>query len=76
MNGDRAEQVLQCRGKDTCPFCQSKDLKLQQTDVTDAGLSALKPLSKLRQLNLAVTFVTDQGVEPLQRALAECEIQR
>ena len=48
---------------------------IQQTEVTDNGLAALQSLSKLKQLNLKVTFVTEKGAKALQAALPECEIE-
>jgi len=40
-------------------------LDLQQTQVTDAGLAALTPFTKLRKLQLQKTSLTDAGLEHL-----------
>ena len=48
-------------------------LELQQTRVTDAGLAALAPFTKLRKLQLQNTALSDAGLEHLGK-LASLEI--
>jgi hypothetical protein len=52
------------------------ELNLKATHVTDAGLKYFKGLTNLRTLYLEGTKVTDKGVNQLQKALPEVEIQR
>jgi hypothetical protein len=42
--------------------------------VTDAGLEHIKGLTRLRNLSLKDTRVSDEGVKELQEALPNCEI--
>ena len=49
-------------------------LNLYQTGVTDASLPHLEGLKNLKNLYLWKTQVTADGVEKLQQALPECEI--
>ena len=51
-------------------------LGLGRTKITDAGLEYLQRLTKLHELYLWDTKVTDQGVKKLQQALPNCEIER
>ena len=53
---------------------QLEDLELSDTQVTDAGLTHLKGLSRLTYLNLKGTKVTIQGIKELQEALPNCDI--
>jgi internalin A len=46
------------------------------TEVTDAGLAHLTGLSKLSDLQLSRTLVTDGGVNELQQALPNLKIVR
>jgi len=60
-------------------------LSLAGTEVTDAGLSALSGLKHLRRIRFGRTFVfregvsgtrvTQQGLQSLQQALPDCQIQ-
>jgi hypothetical protein len=51
-------------------------LELGGTQITDAGLTKLTELTKLRKLGLSCcTKVTQAGVQRLQKALPNCEIQ-
>jgi hypothetical protein len=51
-----------------------EELHLLGTDVTDAGLAHLEKLTDLKSLFLDNTNVTSEGVEKLQRALPNCQI--
>ena len=51
-------------------------LRLQNTQITDAGLKDIAKLQQLRRLRLSNTKVTDAGVAELQKALPKCEIHR
>ena len=44
--------------------------------VIDAGLEHVKELTKLRELFLDATQVTDTGIRNVQQALPNCEIIR
>jgi hypothetical protein len=44
------------------------------TPITDDGLVHLKDLTRLKELRLYHTQVTDEGVKKLQEALPKCEI--
>jgi Leucine-rich repeat (LRR) protein len=55
---------------------QAKDLALNGTQVSDAGLEHLKELTSLRRLDLRFTQVTDVGVNELKKALLNCRIYR
>lgn len=52
------------------------DLKGRDFEMNDESLELLKPLSKLKRLDLRDTSVTDTDVEALQSALRECNINR
>ena len=51
-----------------------KELRLNATQVTDAGLVHLKGLTKLEERYLSGTQVTDAGVAELKKALPKCDI--
>jgi hypothetical protein len=51
-------------------------LNLNNTEVTDAGLSLLKGLTQLRFLQLENTKVTDRGVREFLEVLPNCDINR
>ncbi|MEK6239056.1 MAG: hypothetical protein N2C14_30440 [Planctomycetales bacterium] len=51
-----------------------KELDLDETGITDAGLTHLKGLKNLRKLGIRRTQVTSEGVADLQKALPTCEI--
>jgi hypothetical protein len=51
-------------------------LNLNGTQVTDAGLPHIAPLTQLRELLLVDTKVSDEGVAKLKQALPDCEIYR
>jgi Leucine-rich repeat (LRR) protein len=51
-------------------------LRLDHTQVTDAGLRHLKGLTRLELLDLDSTQVSDAGVVELQRALPDLKIER
>jgi hypothetical protein len=53
-----------------------KILKLDGTQVSDAGLPRLNALTGLRVLTLVGTQVTDAGCDRLRRFLPECNIVR
>ena len=55
---------------------QLKWLRLDGTQVTDAGLVHLKGLRNLETLWLKDTNVTEAGVQELQKALPDCWIWR
>ena len=46
-----------------------RQLDLESTQITDAGLAHLKGLTGLRQLNLEGTKITDAGLADLKKAL-------
>ena len=50
--------------------------RVQRDAVTGAGLAHLKGLTRLTNLNLAGTGVTDAGVQDLQEALPKVRIIR
>jgi hypothetical protein len=50
--------------------------RVQRDAATDAGLAHLKGLTRLTNLNLAGTGVTDAGVQDLQEALPKVRIIR
>ena len=50
------------------------ELWFGKTDVTDAGVSRLERLTKLKTLALHLTNLTDAGAEELQSALPNCKI--
>jgi len=49
-------------------------LNLDGTKITDAGLSKLKTLKKMRWIGLARSPVTDAGVKKLRKALPGCNV--
>jgi len=49
-------------------------LRLNDTQVTDAGLEHLASLQRLGVLSLGHTRVTGEGVKKLQAALPHCQI--
>ena len=51
-------------------------LDLNFTQVTDAGLVHLTGLTKLKDLRLVGTQVTDQGVSELQKTLPNVQVTR
>ena len=51
-------------------------LSLMYTDIGDKGLVHLRGLTRLQELRLRGTLVTDAGVAELQKALPNCEIIR
>jgi hypothetical protein len=53
-----------------------RELRLNGTQVTDAGLEHLKGFTELRRLWLYSTRVTDESVRNLQQALPNCKIER
>jgi hypothetical protein len=57
-------------------FNSARWVDLTRSEVTDAGLEHLKGLSRLQQLWLVSTKVTDAGVKKLQQALPKCRIVR
>jgi hypothetical protein len=50
-------------------------LSLAETSTTDASLSSLRGLERLRKLDLTGTKVSEQGVATLRQALPKCEIK-
>ncbi len=50
-------------------------LGIHCTDVSDAGLTHLQGLTRLKHLDLTDTQVTPEGVKKLQEALPNCEIE-
>ncbi len=56
------------------PYLEALDL--DETKVTDAGLSHLTKLKSLHDLNLTGTQVTDAGVAELQGSLPKLKIRR
>jgi hypothetical protein len=57
-------------------LAQLERLYLGNTQVTDAGLDHLKPLVKLKQLDLYGDNVTDFGVKRLEKAIPGLTISR
>ena len=55
---------------------QAKDLALNGTQVSDAGLEHLKEMTSLRRLDLRFTHVTDVCANELKKALLNCRIYR
>jgi hypothetical protein len=53
-----------------------RELNLDDTKITDAGLAHLKELTKLRCLSICGTEVSDAGVRDLQKALPNVKIVR
>jgi hypothetical protein len=53
-----------------------EDLELDGTNVTDAGLASLSPLTQLTSLTISKTTVTSSGVDDLHRVLPNCTIVR
>jgi hypothetical protein len=53
-----------------------QELRLENTQVTDAGLAHLKGLTSLVALSLSNTQVTDAGVADIQRAIPGLTIVR
>jgi hypothetical protein len=51
-------------------------LYLDDTGITDAGLKHLVGLTRLQELDLHGTHVTDEGIAKLQEALPNCQITR
>jgi hypothetical protein len=51
-------------------------LGLNDTRVTDAGLSHLKALTKLKNLSIARSQVTDDGIAELSRSLPGLTVDR
>ena len=51
-------------------------LCLEDTRITDYGLSHLRDMASLRRIVLRGTATTDEGVRRLQSALIDCEIER
>jgi len=49
-------------------------LQARDSAVTDAGLLHLAKLTKLHELNLRGTGVTERGVKQIQQALPDCKI--
>lgn len=49
-------------------------LFINDTQVTDAGLGHLKGMTKLRELHLGNTQVTEGGVNELKKALPNCKV--
>jgi hypothetical protein len=47
---------------------------LDKTDITDAGLEHLRNFTRLEELQLTSTTVTDNGVKRLQQTLPNCVI--
>ena len=76
---DRAVSFVESLGgevtrDDKAPGKPVVGVKLSETQVTDAGLKDLAPLTKLTHLALPGTAVTDAGVEKLRKALPKCQI--
>jgi hypothetical protein len=53
-----------------------KDCPLNDTKITDAGLTHLSGLTRLWKLNTAGTRVTDAGVQEFRQALPKVRITR
>lgn len=51
-----------------------RELRLDSTSVSDAGLASLRAMTELRSLNLYHTLVTEKGNEELKTALPGCQI--
>ncbi len=51
---------------DICTMTDMVNLNLQGTDLTDEGIKALSPLTKLRRLNICDTLVTQKGLAVLK----------
>jgi hypothetical protein len=51
-----------------------RELRLDSTNVSDAGLASLRAMTELRSLNLYHTRVTEKGYEELKTALPGCQI--
>ncbi len=51
-----------------------QELRLNSTQVTDAGLVHLKGLTNLYRLLLYANYITDAGVAELTKALPNCDI--
>ena len=49
-------------------------LNLDGSKITDAGLSKLASLEKMRWVGLARSGVTDAGVKKLSKALPDCNV--
>ena len=49
-------------------------LNLDGSKITDAGLSKLTTLKKMRWIGLARSQVTDAGVKKLRKALPDCNV--
>ena len=49
-------------------------LNLDGSKITDAGLSKLVTLDKMRWIGLARSEVTDAGVKKLRKALPDCNV--
>jgi hypothetical protein len=49
-------------------------LNLDGSKITDAGLSKLASLDKMRWIGLARSGVTDAGVKKLRKALPDCNV--
>jgi hypothetical protein len=49
-------------------------VNLSNSNVNDAGLESLKGFSKLHELDLEGTKVTDEGIKKLRQALPNCRI--
>ena len=49
-------------------------LNLDGANITDAGLSKLASLEKMRWVGLARSGVTDAGVKKLSKALPDCNV--
>ena len=49
-------------------------LNLDGSKITDAGLSELATLDKMRWIGLARSDVTDAGVKKLRKALPDCNV--
>lgn len=49
-------------------------LNLDGSKITDAGLSKLASLEKMRWIGLARSQVTDAGVKKLRKALPDCNV--
>jgi internalin A len=52
-----------------------RDLDINGTWVTDAGLAHLRGMTALRHLDLRTTQATNAGVEELRKALPNVEIE-
>jgi hypothetical protein len=53
---------------------QLRNLSLDSTAVTDAGVEALRSIASLKSLNLYHTLVTEKGMLTLKTALPDCKI--